>query len=71
MPRLPRVSGAEVIRALAKLGFEQVRQRDSHVVLRRSDKGCVVPLHRELAIGTLRGVLKQAGLSAEEFLAQL
>jgi predicted RNA binding protein YcfA (HicA-like mRNA interferase family) len=71
MPRLPRVSGAEVIRALAKLGFEQVRQRDSHVVLRRSDKGCVVPLHRELAIGTLRGVLKQAGLSAQEFLAQL
>jgi predicted RNA binding protein YcfA (HicA-like mRNA interferase family) len=71
MPRLPRVSGAEVIRALAKLGFEQVRQRDSHVVLRRSDKGCVVPLHRELAIGTLRGVLKQAGLSAKEFLAQL
>jgi predicted RNA binding protein YcfA (HicA-like mRNA interferase family) len=71
MPRLPRVSGAEVIRALAKLGFEQVRQRGSHVVLRRSDKGCVVPLHRELAIGTLRGVLKQAGLSAKEFLAQL
>jgi predicted RNA binding protein YcfA (HicA-like mRNA interferase family) len=71
MPRLPRVSGAEVIRALAKLGFEQVRQRGSHVVLRRVDKGCVVPLHKELAIGTLRGVLKQAGVSVEEFMAQL
>jgi predicted RNA binding protein YcfA (HicA-like mRNA interferase family) len=71
MPKLPRVSGAEVVRALARLGFEQVRQRGSHVVLRRVDKGCVVPLHKELAIGTLRGVLKQAGISTEEFMAQL
>jgi predicted RNA binding protein YcfA (HicA-like mRNA interferase family) len=36
MPKLPRVSVAEVIRALGKLGFEQVRQRGSHVVLRRT-----------------------------------
>jgi predicted RNA binding protein YcfA (HicA-like mRNA interferase family) len=71
MPKLPRVSGAEVIRALAKLGFEQLRQRGSHVVLRRADKGCVVPLHKELATGTLRGILKQAGVSIEEFMAQL
>ena len=71
MPKLPRLSGAEVIHALAKLGFEHVRQRGSHVVLRRADKGCVVPLHKELAIGTLRGVLKQAGVSTEEFMAQL
>lgn len=75
MPKLPRVSGAEAIRALAKLGFAQVRQRGSHVVLKRIDasgvKGCVVPLHAELATGTLRGVLKQAGVSVEEFMAQL
>ncbi|HTS35412.1 MAG TPA: type II toxin-antitoxin system HicA family toxin [Candidatus Solibacter sp.] len=71
MPRLPRVSGAETVRALVKLGFEQVRQRGSHVVLRRAEKGCVVPLHKELALGTLRGVLKQAGVSVEEFMAQL
>ena len=71
MPKLPRVSGAEVVRALEKLGFTQVRQRGSHVVLRRSEKGCVVPLHKELAIGTLRSVLKQAGVSIEEFVAQL
>jgi predicted RNA binding protein YcfA (HicA-like mRNA interferase family) len=71
MPKLPRLSGAEVIRALARLGFEQVRQRGSHVVLRRAEKGCVVPLHKELAIGTLRGVLKQAGVSTEDFMAQL
>ncbi len=75
MPKLPRVSGAEAIRALAKLGFAQVRQRGSHVVLKRIDasgvKGCVVPLHSELATGTLRGILKQAGVAVEEFTAQL
>jgi predicted RNA binding protein YcfA (HicA-like mRNA interferase family) len=72
MPKPPRVSGAEVIRALGKLGFEQVRQRGSHVVLKRTDatgvRGCVVPMHAELATGTLRGVLKQAGVSVEEFM---
>jgi len=75
MPKLPRVSGAEAIRALERLGFAQVRQRGSHVVLKRvaPDKitGCVVPRHSELAIGTLRGILKQAGVRAEEFIAQL
>ena len=75
MPKLPRVSGAEVVRALTRLGFEQVRQRGSHVVLRREDsngvRGCVVPMHPELATGTLRGVLKQAGISVEEFTEQL
>jgi predicted RNA binding protein YcfA (HicA-like mRNA interferase family) len=75
MPKLPRVSGAEAIRALAKLGFIQVRQRASHVVLKRTDgsgaRGCVVPLHPELATGTLRGVLKQAGVTVEEFMEQL
>jgi len=72
MPRLPRISGAEAIRALERLGFVQVRQRGSHVVLKRvgPDKvtACVVPLHAELAIGTLRGILKQGGVKSEEFI---
>ncbi|MBZ5667982.1 MAG: type II toxin-antitoxin system HicA family toxin [Acidobacteriia bacterium] len=75
MPRLPRVSGAEAIRALERLGFVQVRQRGSHVVLKRIApdrvKGCVVPLHTELAVGTLRAILKQAGVTTEEFVSQL
>ncbi|MBZ5546504.1 MAG: type II toxin-antitoxin system HicA family toxin [Acidobacteriia bacterium] len=75
MPRLPRVSGAEPIRALERPGFNRVRQRGSHVVLKGigPDRatGCVVRLHSELAIGTLRGILKQAGVRAEEFIAQL
>jgi len=74
MPKLPRVSGAEAIRALERLGFAQVRQRGSHVVLKRSGAdrvaGCVVPLHSELATGTLRGILKQAGVTIEEFIGK-
>ncbi len=75
MPRLPRVSGAQAIRALERLGFVQARQRGSHVVMRRIDPdtttGCVVPLHSELAIGTLRGIVKQAGIKVEEFIQKL
>lgn len=75
MPKLCRVSGQEAVRALERLGFVQVRQRGSHVVLKKQtpegDRGCVVPLHRELAIGTLRGILRQAQVTAEEFMASL
>ncbi len=75
MPKLRRVSGRETIRALEKLGFEQVRQRGSHVVLKKQTPagavGCVVPLHRELAIGTLRGILKQAKVTPNEFVEKL
>ena len=74
MPKLRRVSGAEAIRALERLGFEQVRQRGSHVILKKQTAqgtvGCVVPLHRELAIGTLHSILKQAGVTVEDFMAQ-
>ena len=75
MPKLRRVSGKETIRALEKLEFSQVRQRGSQVVLRRDTlkggSGCVVPLHRELAIGTLRSILRQAQVTPEEFIDQL
>ncbi len=68
MPRLPRVSGQQAIKTLEHIGFVQIRQRGSHVVLRRrtpeGDVGCVVPLHRELAVGTLLGILKQAKVSS-------
>jgi predicted RNA binding protein YcfA (HicA-like mRNA interferase family) len=75
MPSLRRVSGQEAIRALERLGFVQVRQRGSHVTLKKQTRegeiGCVVPLHRELAIGTLRGVIKQAKVTADEFMRNL
>ena len=75
MPELRRVSGQEVIRALERLGFAQVRQRGSHVMLKRQtskgEVGCVVPLHRELAIGTLRSILRQAQVTLDEFVKNL
>lgn len=71
MPKLPRVSGTEAIRALQRLGFERVRQSGSHVVMRRGTKGCVVPLHAELKVGTLAGLLRQADVAAEDFIASL
>jgi predicted RNA binding protein YcfA (HicA-like mRNA interferase family) len=71
MPKLPIVSGTDAVRALERVGFNVVRQRGSHMVLRRGSAGCVVPNHRELKIGTLSGILKQAGVSADEFIAAL
>jgi len=62
MPKLRRVSGQQAVRALERLGFTQARQRGSHVVLKKQtpegEVGCAVPLHDELAIGTLRGTLR-------------
>jgi predicted RNA binding protein YcfA (HicA-like mRNA interferase family) len=71
MPKLPIVSGAETIRAMEILGFVIVRQRGSHIVLRRGSGGCVVPNHREIKTGTLAGILKQAGVSSDEFITAL
>ena len=66
MPKFPGLSGADLISALERLGFIQVRQSGSHVVMRRGDKGCVVPKHKELKVGTVSGVLRQAGLTADD-----
>ena len=71
MPKLPRISGADMVRALQRLGFEKTRQRGSHVVMRQGSRGCVVPLHDELKTGTLAGVLRQAEVSIEALLEQL
>lgn len=61
MPEVPRISGDEAIKILKKLGFLEARQKGSHVVMRRDDKGCVIPRHKELAVGTLRSAIRQAG----------
>ena len=71
MPKLPRVSGANVVRALERIGFEKLRQSGSHVIMRRGSKGCVVPMHSEVKVGTLAGVLRQADVSPDEFIAAL
>jgi len=71
MPKLPVVSGKECLKALGRLGFEEARQRGSHVVMKRDEYGCVVPMHGEIKTGTLAGLLKQAGVSTEEFIEAL
>ncbi len=71
MAKLPLVSGSEAVKSLERLGFVFLRQKGSHAILRRGERGCVVPMHREIDPGTLRGVLKQAGVSPEEFVANL
>jgi predicted RNA binding protein YcfA (HicA-like mRNA interferase family) len=71
MPKLPHVSGAAVVRALERMGFAKIRQSGSHVIMRRGSKGCVVPMHSEIKIGTLAGVLRQANISPDEFIAAL
>jgi predicted RNA binding protein YcfA (HicA-like mRNA interferase family) len=71
MPKLPIVSSLEAIKALKHLGFDVIRQRGSHIVLRKGSSGCVVPNHRELKTGTLSGILRQAGVSTEEFIEAL
>ena len=71
MPKLPHVSGAEVQRALERLGFQKIRQSGSHVVMKRESKGCVVPMHGEVKIGTLAGLLRQAEVTPEEFMREV
>jgi predicted RNA binding protein YcfA (HicA-like mRNA interferase family) len=71
MAKLPIVSGIEAVKALQRLGFFVDRQRGSHAVLKKvtpqGERGCVIPIHREVAVGTLRSALKMAGVSPEEF----
>jgi predicted RNA binding protein YcfA (HicA-like mRNA interferase family) len=68
MPNLPVISGADAVRALQRLGFVVVRQKGSHIILRKGSQGCVVPNHKELKVGTLVGILKQGSVSVDEFL---
>ena len=67
MPKLPRTSGAAIVKALERLGFAKIRQSGSHVIMRRGPQGCVVPMHSEVKVGTLVGVLRQADISPDEF----
>jgi len=63
--RLPVVSGARLVRALEKDGFEVVGTKGSHCKLRRGDRTVIVPLHDEIATGTLASVLRATGVTAE------
>jgi len=70
-PRLPRVGSRHLVRALKRAGFEEQRQRGSHLHLRRASDGkrVTVPVHqgRTVPVGTLRAILRDADISVDEF----
>jgi predicted RNA binding protein YcfA (HicA-like mRNA interferase family) len=74
-PKLPVVSGDELIRALAKFGYVAVRQKGSHVRLRHASdpqrNPVTIPLHDEVAFGTLRRILRDAAVTVEKLLSAL
>lgn len=70
--RTPRdVHGSEAVKALHRLGFTSMRQTGSHHILRRDSKTVVVPMHKPIKPGTLRGLVEQAGVFMEEFIDAL
>ena len=68
MPKLPVLSGKDVVKALERLRFELGRQRGSHVIMQRKSVGCVASLHKQIKSGTLAGIIRQAQLTQNEFL---
>lgn len=72
MPPLPVISGKQCVAALRHIGYQQVRQKGSHVRLACVGRSPVtVPLHEELDRGTLRSIIRTVGLTPEELVALL
>ncbi|MBN2052305.1 type II toxin-antitoxin system HicA family toxin [Candidatus Woesearchaeota archaeon] len=72
MQKLPRLSGKEVVKILAKIGFISLGQRGSHIIMKKQtnqgSKALVVPNHKEIDKGTLLEIIRHAGMEKEEFL---
>ncbi|HEX3052646.1 MAG TPA: type II toxin-antitoxin system HicA family toxin [Aggregatilineaceae bacterium] len=73
MSKLPLISGRDCAKALQKIGFYEDHHTGSHIIMRRDDPITTlsVPNHKELKKGTLRAIIRQAGLTVEEFAALL
>lgn len=70
--KLPRgVSGADAIKALQRLGFSIIRQTGSHVRMVQGNRHVTIPKHRDLVVGTLQSILRQSGVSVEDFMNAL
>ncbi|MFO0820345.1 MAG: type II toxin-antitoxin system HicA family toxin [Pirellulales bacterium] len=69
MARLPRLSGREVVKIFESLGWEKARQSSSHIILIRAGRTVTlsVPDHKEVSLGTLRSLIRSAGLTVEAF----
>jgi predicted RNA binding protein YcfA (HicA-like mRNA interferase family) len=70
MPILPKLSGRETVRAFESLGWRVARQKGSHIILIKDGQVATlsVPDHKEIARGTLRSLIRSAGLTVSEFL---
>ena len=73
MPALPVLSGRKAIRVFEKLGWQVVRQHGSHIILVKEGEVTTlsIPDHKEVAKGTLRSLIRAAGITVDEFTAQL
>jgi predicted RNA binding protein YcfA (HicA-like mRNA interferase family) len=73
MPSLPVLSGRKTVRAFERLGWHVARQRGSHIILVKDGEIATlsVPDHKEVAKGTLRSLIRSAGITVEEFMQQL
>ncbi|MDQ3333237.1 MAG: type II toxin-antitoxin system HicA family toxin [Planctomycetota bacterium] len=73
MPRVPVLSGREAVRAFEQLGWQVIRQAGSHVILVKENHPATlsVPDHKEVAKGTLRSLIRSAGLTVDEFVAAI
>jgi predicted RNA binding protein YcfA (HicA-like mRNA interferase family) len=70
--KLPRdISGPEAVKALKRLGFEVVRQEGSHIRMSKGGAHVTVPNHQQIVPKTLQSILRHAGITLEEFKAQL
>jgi predicted RNA binding protein YcfA (HicA-like mRNA interferase family) len=66
--KLPRdISGTDTVIALERLGFSVIRQAGSHVRLAQGDRRVTAPMHRILVVGTLQSILRQSGVSLDDF----
>ncbi|OGT32642.1 MAG: hypothetical protein A2W28_13030 [Gammaproteobacteria bacterium RBG_16_51_14] len=70
MPTLPALNGRKVVKVFESFGWEVVRQRGSHIILVKNNHNATlsVPDHKEVAKGTLRSLIRAAGMTVEEFL---
>ena len=73
MPALPVLSGGKVVRVFEKLGWEVARQRGSHIIMVKEDEIATlsIPNHKEIAKGTLRSLIRTAGITVEEFVHEV
>ena len=67
--KLPKISGKQCVKTLERAGFTMIRQKGSHIIMRKENPfyQLVIPDHKELDTGTLRAIIRQSGMSIEEF----